>query len=78
MKEAGFKEIRKSIHKYAEHGREVHCDAAAYRIEFPTKGGPRGCPVEGCPGRAGRDSLYESLLARARKSWGRLKRILRS
>ena len=24
-----------------------------YRIDFPTKGGPRGCPVEGCPGRAG-------------------------
>ena len=24
-----------------------------YRIEFPTKGGTRECPVEGCPGRAG-------------------------
>ena len=24
-----------------------------YRIEFPTKGGMRDCPVEGCPGRAG-------------------------
>ena len=24
-----------------------------YWIDFPTKGGPRGCPVEGCPGRAG-------------------------
>ena len=24
-----------------------------YRIAFPTKGGPRCCPVEGCPGRDG-------------------------
>ena len=24
-----------------------------YWIEFPTKGGTRGCPVEGCPGKAG-------------------------
>ena len=24
-----------------------------YQIEFPTKGGTRRCPVEGCPGRAG-------------------------
>ena len=24
-----------------------------YRIDLPTKGGPRGCPVEGFPGRAG-------------------------
>ena len=24
-----------------------------YWIEFPTKGGTRECPVEGCPGRAG-------------------------
>ena len=24
-----------------------------YRIEVPTKGGTRECPVEGCPGRAG-------------------------
>ena len=24
-----------------------------YRIEFPTKGGTRECPVQGCPGRAG-------------------------
>ena len=24
-----------------------------YRIAFPTKGGPRGYPVEGCPVRAG-------------------------
>ena len=22
-----------------------------YRLAFPTKGGPRSCPVEGCPGR---------------------------
>ena len=24
-----------------------------YRMAFPTKGGPRSCPAEGCPGRAG-------------------------
>ena len=24
-----------------------------YRIDFPTKGGTRELPVEGCPGRAG-------------------------
>ena len=24
-----------------------------YRMEFPTKGGPRSFPVEVCPGRAG-------------------------
>ena len=30
-------------------GREPH----TYWIEFPTKGGMRECPVEGCPGRAG-------------------------
>ena len=23
-----------------------------YRIAFPTAGGPKNCPVEGCPGRA--------------------------
>ena len=23
-----------------------------YRMAFPDKGGPRSCPVEGCPGRA--------------------------
>ena len=28
-------------------------EAQTYRIEFPTKGGTRECPVEGCPGRAG-------------------------
>ena len=27
--------------------------AITYRIEFPTKGGARECPVEGCPGRDG-------------------------
>ena len=26
---------------------------STYRIEFPTRGGTRGFPVEGCPGRAG-------------------------
>ena len=29
-------------------GGETH----TYRIELPTKGGMRECPVEGCPGRA--------------------------
>ena len=24
-----------------------------YRLDFPTKGGPQSCPVEGCPGRSG-------------------------
>ena len=24
-----------------------------YRLDFPTKGGPQSCPVEGCPGQAG-------------------------
>ena len=28
-------------------------DAKTYRLEFPTKGGPRSCPVEGCQGRSG-------------------------
>ena len=27
-------------------------ETRTYWIEFPTKGGTRGCPVEGCPGRA--------------------------
>ena len=28
-------------------------DAQAYRLAFPTKGGPWSCPVEGSPGRSG-------------------------
>ena len=28
-------------------------DPQTYRLDFPTKGGSRNCPVEGCPGRAG-------------------------
>ena len=28
-------------------------ETQTYRIEFPTKGVTKGCPVEGCPGRAG-------------------------
>ena len=28
-------------------------ETQTYRIEFPTKGGTRECPVEVCPGRAG-------------------------
>ena len=28
-------------------------DPQTYRLAFLAKGGPRSCPVEGCPGRAG-------------------------
>ena len=27
-------------------------DPRTYRMEFPTKAGPRSCPVEGCSGQA--------------------------
>ena len=28
-------------------------DPQTYRMAFPIQGGPRSCPVEGCPGRSG-------------------------
>ena len=50
-------------HKMTQHvkAKEERCiwealatggDLRTYWLAFPTKGGPRGCPVEGCPGRA--------------------------
>ena len=43
------KEDKCSWNKAATGGGETQ----TYRIEFPTKGGTRKCPVEGCTGRAG-------------------------
>ena len=51
-------------HRVTQHGRaaeeQLIWDASAtggepqtYRMAFPNKGGPRSCPVEGCPGWAG-------------------------
>ena len=51
-------------HRVTQHGRaaeeQLIWEASAtggerhtYRMAFPTKGGPRSCPVEGCPGQAG-------------------------
>ena len=51
-------------HQMTQHGKakeeQWSCNASStggeprtYMIEFPTKGGTRECPVEGCPGRAG-------------------------
>ena len=51
-------------HRMSQHGKakETHWsweasamggDPRTYRMDLPTKGGPRSCPVEGCPGRAG-------------------------
>ena len=31
---------------------DVGAGPRTFRIAFPAKGGPRSCPVEGCPGRA--------------------------
>ena len=50
-------------HRMTQHGKaaEERCslktlatgeDPRTYRMAFPDKGGPRSCPVEGCPGRA--------------------------
>ena len=30
---------------------QTEAGAQVYRMSFPTKGGPRRCPVEGCPGK---------------------------
>ena len=51
-------------HRVMQHGRAAEeqwsWEASAtggepqtYHMAFPTKGGPRSCPVEGCPGRSG-------------------------
>ena len=51
-------------HRVTQHGQaaeerwswealDTRGEPRTYRMAFPTKGGPRSCPVEGCPGRAG-------------------------
>ena len=32
-------------------------DPRTYRMAFPTKGGPRSCPVKGCLGRVGTQTV---------------------
>ena len=34
-------------------------DLQTYRLAFPTKGGPHSCPEEGCPGRAGTQTVMQ-------------------